>query len=88
VSHPAPRITGSVAGCTHQAVQRIEGACYVRSLHLRFHAPIGRYAGALKDIRMDDLATHPVRAPFVMGKHDTTLEVPAKLKIPCCSASA
>jgi hypothetical protein len=37
---------------------------------------------------MNDLATHPIRARFGMGKPDTTLEVPAKLKIPCCSASA
>jgi acetyl-CoA acetyltransferase len=24
--------------------------------------PIGRYAGALKDVRTDDLAAHPIRA--------------------------
>ena len=25
--------------------------------------PIGRYAGALKDVRADDLGAHPLRSP-------------------------
>ena len=29
--------------------------------------PIGRYAGALKDVRTDDLAAHPIRA--LMDRH-------------------
>ena len=29
--------------------------------------PIGRYAGALKDVRTDDLAAHPIRV--LMDRH-------------------